>query len=175
MKTILVLIDFSDVTRQVLDQALAMAKAFGGGMVLLHVVPDEAVLAVDFAPLPTSPDPEVFNARQRQLLALCESLSVQGVNVNAHQVQGELMTTLLRQIQEIHPDIIVMGSHGHGALYNLLVGSVTAAVLKHASQPVLVVPSLPAAPVHAEVMQAREHQPMATPSAGSLVGLPVPP
>jgi len=35
----------------------------------------------------------------------------------------------------------VMGSHGHGAVYNLLVGSVTAGVLKSAKCPVLVVPS----------------------------------
>jgi nucleotide-binding universal stress UspA family protein len=34
-----------------------------------------------------------------------------------------------------------MGSHGHGALYHLFVGSVTTAVLKEAPCPVLVVPS----------------------------------
>jgi len=38
-------------------------------------------------------------------------------------------------------DMIVMGSHGHGALHHLLTGSVTEGVLKAATCPVLVVPS----------------------------------
>jgi len=37
--------------------------------------------------------------------------------------------------------MIVMGSHGHGALYELLVGSITQGVLKAAKCPVVVVPA----------------------------------
>jgi hypothetical protein len=33
------------------------------------------------------------------------------------------------------PIIIVMGTHGHGAMYNLLVGSATKGVLKHSTRP----------------------------------------
>jgi len=35
----------------------------------------------------------------------------------------------------------VMGTHGHGAMYHLLVGSAAKGVLKHATRPVLLVPS----------------------------------
>ncbi|MEO8353471.1 MAG: universal stress protein, partial [Chthoniobacteraceae bacterium] len=38
-------------------------------------------------------------------------------------------------------DMIVMGSHGHGSFYELLVGSVTSGVLRDARCPVLVVPA----------------------------------
>jgi nucleotide-binding universal stress UspA family protein len=34
-----------------------------------------------------------------------------------------------------------MGTHGHGAMYTLLVGSVTKGVLKHSARPVLLVPA----------------------------------
>jgi nucleotide-binding universal stress UspA family protein len=34
-----------------------------------------------------------------------------------------------------------MGTHGHGAMYTLLVGSVTKGVLKHTVRPVLLVPA----------------------------------
>jgi nucleotide-binding universal stress UspA family protein len=47
----------------------------------------------------------------------------------------------LREADAIKPDLIVMGRHGHGAMYNLLVGSVTEGVLKHSGRPVLLVPS----------------------------------
>jgi len=36
--------------------------------------------------------------------------------------------------------LIVMGTHGHGAMYNLLVGSVTKGVIKHSVRSVLLVP-----------------------------------
>jgi nucleotide-binding universal stress UspA family protein len=39
-------------------------------------------------------------------------------------------------------DLIVMGRHSHGAMYNLLVGSVTEAVLKRSRWPVLLVPEI---------------------------------
>jgi nucleotide-binding universal stress UspA family protein len=40
----------------------------------------------------------------------------------------------------INADLIVMGNHGHDAMCNLLVGSATKGVLKHAKRPVLLVP-----------------------------------
>jgi nucleotide-binding universal stress UspA family protein len=173
MKTILVLIDFSDVTRKVLDQALAMAKAFGSDIALMHVVPEEPVV-VDFAPAPMAPDPDVFNARQRQLFALRDSLKTHGINVTAQQFGGVLLNTLLDQIEQLNPDIIIMGSHGHGALYHLLVGSVTESVIKHATRPVLVVPSAPA-PQQIPAQTVTEEKEQAKLSTmGALGGMPVP-
>jgi nucleotide-binding universal stress UspA family protein len=37
--------------------------------------------------------------------------------------------------------LIVIGSHGHGALYHLFAGDVASGILKDAKCPVLVVPS----------------------------------
>lgn len=37
-------------------------------------------------------------------------------------------------------DLLVMGSHGHGAIYHLFTGSVVTGVLKRTSRPVLIVP-----------------------------------
>jgi len=47
----------------------------------------------------------------------------------------------LKQADAVNADFIVMGSHGHGAMYNLLVGSVTEGVLKRSTRPLLLVPS----------------------------------
>jgi nucleotide-binding universal stress UspA family protein len=127
MKTILALIDFSDITRKVLDQALALAKAFGSDIALMHVIPEEPV-AVDFAPAPAAPDAEMFNARQRQLFGLRDWIKSHGINATAQQFEGVVVRTLLDQIEQLDPDIVIMGSHGHGALYRLLVGSVTEGV-----------------------------------------------
>jgi nucleotide-binding universal stress UspA family protein len=38
-------------------------------------------------------------------------------------------------------DFIVMGSHGHGALYNLLIGGTASGVIQKAPCPVVIVPT----------------------------------
>ena len=40
------------------------------------------------------------------------------------------MEEVLQAARDIAADLIVMGSHGHGSVYNLLVGSVTEGILK---------------------------------------------
>ncbi len=57
-------------------------------------------------------------------------------------IQGPLTEKVLHQAEEQNADLIVMGSHGHGALYHFLVGSVTAGVVRGAKCPVLVVPAV---------------------------------
>jgi nucleotide-binding universal stress UspA family protein len=48
---------------------------------------------------------------------------------------------LLEQCHHLEADVIVIGSHHHGAFYQLLVGTFTSDVLKRATCPVLVVPA----------------------------------
>jgi nucleotide-binding universal stress UspA family protein len=69
-----------------------------------------------------------------------------GLNVRLHEPTGEMVEEILECAGAVKADVIVMGRHGHGAMYNLLVGSVTEGVLKRASCPVVLVPS--GAPKH---------------------------
>lgn len=172
MKTILALIDFSDVSAKILDQAQAHAWAFGSDVVLIHVVSPEP-LVVDFEP-PAVP-PDVFKSRQQQLSVMRDALIEQRVNATAQVFGGLLLETVLEQIGRLDPDLILMGSHGHGALYHLIVGSVTEGVIRHASRPVLVIPSVPV-PETPRVKAAAEKawEENAEALSGSLGGIPVP-
>ncbi|MDZ4401499.1 universal stress protein [Prosthecobacter sp.] len=173
MKTILALIDFSDVTPKIVEHAHAHAKAFGSDIVLMHVVPPEP-LVVDFEP-PAVP-PDIFKERQRALLAMRDSLMEQGVNATAQLFGGLLLETVLAQIRQLNPDVIIMGSHGHGALYHLIVGSVTEGIIKHAARPVLVIPSMPApetTPLKAAAKKTRRSMKTGT-LIGALGGTPAP-
>jgi nucleotide-binding universal stress UspA family protein len=45
------------------------------------------------------------------------------------------------QAAAVGADLVMVGSHGHGGLHHLLVGSVTEDVLRRSTRPVIVVPA----------------------------------
>lgn len=143
MKHIIALVDFSDITFKVLKQAHALATAFGSEVEILHVVPPEPVV-MDFGVAPTvmrEPSPETVAVDAARLHELEESLTRHGVKATARQIQGSTLDSLMEECDKFQPDLIIVGSHRHGAFYNLVVGSVTAGVVEKAKCPVLVVPT----------------------------------
>ncbi len=57
-------------------------------------------------------------------------------------MRGETVAeTILVAADDVHADVIVLGTRGLGGLKSLLLGSVSHAVLQHADRPVMVVPS----------------------------------
>jgi nucleotide-binding universal stress UspA family protein len=144
MKTILALIDFSDVTAKVIEQAQAQAKAFAARVILLHVLRQEPVVLDVGLASPTvlrPPREEVIQAGQAKLDALCNSLAAGGTAVTAEQLPDATMAKILEESRRLGSDLIIVGSHHHSALYDLFIGSFTHDLLKLAQCPVLVVPA----------------------------------
>ncbi len=86
------------------------------------------------------PDPS-HEGKKSRLDALRDELTGSGLRVFAHDRDGTVVEEVLQTATEISADLIVMGSHGHGSVYNLLVGSVTEGILKASRRPVLLVPA----------------------------------
>jgi nucleotide-binding universal stress UspA family protein len=56
------------------------------------------------------------------------------------RLTGAPVNRILEQAESLPADYVVLGSHGHTAVYELLVGSTAHGVLKSATCPVIVVP-----------------------------------
>ncbi|MGH8047559.1 MAG: universal stress protein [Chthoniobacterales bacterium] len=142
MKTLLVAVDFSDASRQVVSFATNLAKELSSRTVLLHIVEPvasyvpvgAAMDVIESAPPPVME--EDLKAQQGHLDKLASGLE----NVEALAVIGLAADEIVEQAVEQKADFIVLGSHGHGALYHLFAGSVVTGVLKRAKTPVIVVP-----------------------------------
>jgi nucleotide-binding universal stress UspA family protein len=159
MKSILVPIDFSAATPRVLELAGQVAKSFGAQIHLVHVkelsaaVPPSAfgygVAGMpELMPMSSLPiaepllRPAPTDERDRAKLADWQKKTAQtGVRVTLHEAVGDVVEEILRTADAIKAGLIVMGRHGHGAMYSLLVGSVTEGVLKRGDRPVLLVPA----------------------------------
>ena len=161
MKRILVPIDFSDATPRVIDLARQLAIGLDAEIHLIHVrelsaaaapgalgyglagmpelAPMSGVPVPVFDPMP-EPIPE-DEGQKSKLAQWQKEIAQAGIKVTLHEPTGAVAEEILNQADVIDADLIVMGTHGHGAMYNLLVGSVTKGVLKHSARPVLVVPT----------------------------------
>lgn len=149
MKTILTPVDFSSVTPAVLAEATFLARALPGRIVLLTVVQPPTVVA-DYAPMMqdlTAITAAGEKAAAERLTRQQEELHGRNLTVETVHLVGSPVLHILAEARRTQADYIVMGSHGHTALYDLLVGSTTHGVLKHAGCPVVIVPAkVPASP-----------------------------
>jgi nucleotide-binding universal stress UspA family protein len=143
LKRILVPIDFSQVTNTVIKAAIGQAQAFGAMINLVHVAEPEP----DFVGFKPGPD----SVRKSQVKKVCdfrhelyvykEQLEKAGIKTKALMIQGPTVEKILQEATRWKADQIIIGSHGHGKLYKLLLGSTSAAVVKKASCPVLIISS----------------------------------
>lgn len=148
MKTIVALIDFSDLSPLVVEHTRKLASAFMSNVVLLHGVPPhgEAVdIGIASPVVERDPTKEEWDAHKAKLLEISESFRAAGLNVTAAQCQDMEAENILAETRWLGAELIVMGAHHHGVLHDLFVGNLTRDVLKGATCPVLVVPAAPPA------------------------------
>jgi len=148
MKKILVAIDFSNATPGVLEMAGRMANAFSAELTLFHVVePEPSYTAYGFTPdeFPAMHafQEEAKRRAQRKLDGFLETAQTLVPNASAKLAEGSPLHALLDYVKKEGIDFVVVGSHGHGAIASLLLGSVAEGMVRKASVPTLVVPAAP--------------------------------
>jgi nucleotide-binding universal stress UspA family protein len=143
MRTILVPVDFSAVSGKVIETAQALARAFQSRVTLLHVI-QPPVIGTGESALPTEVVDEAMKSARddarRKLDALREVFQQAGLACTIADAVGSPERAILESVAAIGADCVVMGSHGHGKLYDFLVGSTASGVLKRANCAVLIVP-----------------------------------
>lgn len=140
---ILVGIDFSDLSEKIVETAEQQARAFSAPLWLIHVAePEPEFVGYEAGPQSVRDSlSQEFHEEHRQIQMIAERLRGKGIEVTALLVQGSIVETILNEASRLDTDMIVIGSHGRGVMYELLMGSVTKGVLHGARCPVLVVPT----------------------------------
>lgn len=138
----LVALDFADVTETILKVAGSTAKTTGSEVFLIHVAePDPTFVGYQAGPdVVRDQVAHEFRDQHRMLQAHAERMRSGGLNATALLVQGPTAKTLMAEAERLQIDLIVMGTHGRTAVMDILVGSVSHAVLRHTTIPVLLVP-----------------------------------
>ncbi|MBV8898592.1 MAG: universal stress protein [Verrucomicrobia bacterium] len=145
MKTILVPVDFSDVTLRVVKAAAHLAKPFRSRVVLMHVSEGYSQRFA-FGANPEEVPPEVAeteageSAARRRLGELQDLVLSAGLESTSIELTGPPVEQIMTQAETTRVDLIVLGTHGRSPLYHLFTGGVLDGILRRARCPVLVVP-----------------------------------
>ena len=141
--TIVVAVDFSDTSPDTLGAALELARRDQQRLHLVHVVQDvfRTGGAVD---MPTVDWPEVqrnwIEDARRQLIQLAALCNLDPRTVTITVTVGQPAAEIVQYANDHAADVVVLGSHGHGAVRRFMLGSVADRVLRQASCPVMLVP-----------------------------------
>ena len=140
---ILVAIDFSAVTERIMDVVERMPGRDDAEVFLLHVAaPEPDFVGYEAGPEVVRDQVAAELRRERdQLHQLAERLRTANIPTTVIMVPGATVETILEQAGKRGAELLVIGSHGHGAMFDLLFGSISEGIVRRSTLPVLVVPS----------------------------------
>ena len=132
--------DFSELSVGAVNYAVLLAEAFGAELHVLHVV-DQAYqywMAVGPETLPVGPTPkELMTIAKKQMDEFADQYVPEKVQASREVLSGRPFLEIIRVAKERKSDLIVIGTHGRGALKQVLLGSVAEKVVRKAPCPVL--------------------------------------
>ena len=132
---ILVPLDHSSLDRAALTHATALAQLYQAKLLLLHVE-ESAVSQVYGDQARTAEEAEgALYLRQIEDSLRSQSIAVESFTAYSHDPRAEI----IRFAREQAPDLVVMGSHGHQGIKDIIFGSTINAVRHQLKVPVLAV------------------------------------
>jgi nucleotide-binding universal stress UspA family protein len=134
-RRIVVAMDFSETSLRAARLSLSVA-ASGATIYLAHVAPRDSSF-YDWKGWGTTYKVSVGDAlqRTREQLRIPEGMTIQNV-----LLQGDPATELLAFAASVNADLIATGSHGHGFVARMFVGSVTTRLVRCSTCSVLTIP-----------------------------------
>jgi manganese transport protein len=133
--SILVPLDHSESDHASLVNALALAKVHDARIILLHV--EEGVTSQMFGSLSSTAE---IQEGQRYLNNIVASLRAQNVSVDVVVRHGNSPAKeIVGTVHDLAPDLLIMASHGHRGLKDLIFGTTINAVRHRVKVPMLIV------------------------------------
>jgi nucleotide-binding universal stress UspA family protein len=140
IKRILVPVDFSSNSQRALDYAQGLAAKFGAAIHLVHVceVPSIMTPALDAYAIAYAEWSQQLGAEaEKQLLQVAGKLGA--IPTTSEVLFGPPASAIVKAADTSEADLIVMGTHGHGAVMHALMGNVAERTVRTAPCPVLTV------------------------------------
>ena len=131
-------VDFSDASRQAIDEAVVVAGFYKSRISALHVLAPLTLAMTGVAT--TGEDVSELDRLRRLTGHEFAAATARNIAVDVLVDVGQPAGVIVERASSLPADLIVMGTQGAGGFQHLVLGSVTEKVLRKATCPVLTVP-----------------------------------
>jgi|SRR5664280_247084 len=149
---VLIALDYNPTAQKVAEAGFSMAKSMNAEVVLLHVITDPVFYSTaGYSPIMGFSGYGIIGPVQLESVDGLKKASLQYLDKSRHHLgdkaiktlvkEGDFADSILETAKELQADIIVMGSHSHRWMEEILMGSVTEKVLRHTTIPLFIVPT----------------------------------
>jgi nucleotide-binding universal stress UspA family protein len=139
-KKILFPTDFSDVSKKAVNYIKQLKGAGAQEIIILHVIDEKELLVLSrvagqYLQITTQIEKEVAE----ETAAIEADMTAEGFRVKLKVKTGRPFTEIMTTAAEEKASLIIMGSHGRSNIEEMLMGSVSENVIRHAKVPVLII------------------------------------
>ena len=149
MKKVLIALDYNPTSEKVVNMGYELAKLMDAEICLFHVLSEVRYYGMQYEPfmgyegysfpLDYKIQEEFVKVAQNYLDKT--KIHLGGNNISTHLAEGDTADRILEYAEEWKANLIVMGTHNHGTLEKLFLGTVASSVLEHTNIPIYMVPT----------------------------------
>ena len=144
-KRILVPVDGSPTAAKGMKEAIKIARAGRGKLLLLHVVEEYSAFAAPEVGASIGPILDALRQSGRRTIdriaRSARQAGAQPQSVLVENFGGRVADTIVKQAKRLRADLIVMGTHGRRGVTRVLLGSDADLVVRYSPVPVLLIPA----------------------------------
>lgn len=149
MKKVCIALDTSPSAEKVAKLGYECAKALNADVVLVHVIYDAAMYAYDYDPIMEydgfliQANMEVVDDLKKEASDFLKATArfLGEPDLRTKVLQGDTDDEILQFAKEWNADLLVLGTHSHSFMENILMGNIATKIVKHSKIPLLVVPT----------------------------------
>jgi nucleotide-binding universal stress UspA family protein len=139
IKTILCPVDFFPASDAAVNYAAGMAARYDAEVHLLHVVTPVAAGTYEYAIDTTDIMRSIEKRSLDEINELLARIKRAGIAAEAKLRVGDVYQEIKAAIDEVSPDLIVMGTHGRRGVERWFLGSTTEKLLRHSPVPLVTI------------------------------------
>lgn len=133
--------DFSSNARNAFFFAAEIARKSGAKLTIFHASSSSMDITPNYRQSRILEIDEISNKFDDRISEIREQEKFRNLNISTIIQSGIAVTSLLEYVEEVEPDLIVMGTKGATGNAKMLIGSVATNVIKNSQIPVITIPT----------------------------------
>lgn len=140
--TILIAVDISESTSEVIQKGVEFATKMNASVIIASIIPVYVdYLQSQMGLVPTQWD-DIYTAQKSYAIKELEKIKEEYayLDISTYVEVGNAKFDIVEKAKQSNASYIVVGTHGRTGLSHIVIGSTAEYIVRHASVPVLVIP-----------------------------------